>query len=482
MKTIVFFHRLELTDLYIDLAAELADRANIVHLAYSDTEYNRLVNMGLAEDVVHFKNEVRKIWSSTTDLNDEMLTAIDQAVIGQTNGAFTLNGLIQSDRGFVDLEYKECLKLALAYYIFWNQFVKDHSVDFILHETPSLLFNIMGVIVLGMHGGKYLYNVMVPTTPGNYDYLSFHGFDFTCSDIDDSIKKISAGDLVVDLEFCERYLDYFRKDLSVFLGSSISRNVNLLRLAAVSIRNTLRRVTNVKRYDKYIDNIDWWEQNRNMAWEKIVNTLGYKKSVKYDDFDANDDYYFYGFQLEPEAGVFYQGHGIYMNQVKLIQNIASQLPPKVILYVKDHPHDLGYREAIDYIRLNKVPNIKFVAPHIPAKQIMFSSRGVFTITGTAGFEAAMMGKNVYTFGKTFYSPCKNVTYIKNVRDIRNAVYSEGNKEYSDEECLYPFLTAFMHAKKEGLIDYYGGRAESYGVDLEQNKQKIGKDLLKKIYS
>ena len=139
------------------------------------------------------------------------------------------------------------------------------------------------------------------------------------------------------------------------------------------------------RYDKYIDNIDHWELRRDLAGQKIVNLLQYRAQVRFDAFDPSVPYYFYPFQLEPEAGVHYQGHGLYMNQVKLIQNIAAQLPPGAVLYVKDHPHDHGYRAAIDYLRLNHVPNIRLLDSHIPAKQVIAGARGVMTITGTAGF-------------------------------------------------------------------------------------------------
>lgn len=480
MKTIVLFHRLDLTDLYIDLSRELAGRMKIVHLAYSDSEVRRLEAASVEGPIIHFKDAVREICEGLDTPDPELLRQIDRAILEQTGGAFTLNGVIQSDRGFVSLSNEECLRLAAAYYLFWTAFLEDHDVDHILHETPSLVFNFIGVIACGARGGQYIYNVMVPSEPGRFDYLTMHGFDFTCSDLDHALAAVRRGEIPVDADRCKAFLADYRKDLSVFLGSSVSRNARPSRLIAATARNFARRLLRRSRYDKYIDNIDHWELRRDLAGQKIVNLLQYRAQVRFDAFDPSVPYYFYPFQLEPEAGVHYQGHGLYMNQVKLIQNIAAQLPPGAVLYVKDHPHDHGYRAAIDYLRLNHVPNIRLLHSHIPAKQVIAGAKGVMTITGTAGFEAALMGKSVYCFGKTFYSDCPQVTYIRNIRDLREAVYANEDRRYRDEEALYPFLTAFMAAKKEGLIDYYGGRASRYGIDLAENSRTIASSLLDRL--
>lgn len=479
MKTIVLFHRLDLTDLYIDLAKELRGQMNVIHLAYSDLEVEKLHTAGITDEIIHFKNEVRSRWSKIYTVSAELLRKIDGDLLEQTNGAFTLNGIIQSDRGFNLLTNQECLRLSAAYYEFWDELIQGRNVDYILHETPSLVFNFIGVILCTKYGGQYLYNVMVPSEPKEIDYLSMNGFDFTCDDLDEALDAVKRGDIKVDEQRCKEFLAEYRKDLTVFLGSSISRNTRFTKLLVISLRNVIRQRLQSNRYDRHVDNIEYWGLRKNDAWKKFVNLLQYRFQVNFSEFDLNCEYYFYPFQLEPEAGVHYQGHGIYMNQVKLILNIAAQLPSGTYLYVKDHPHDHGYREAVDYQRLTKIPNIRMLHSDIPAKQVIQGSRGVMTITGTAGFEAIMMGKQVYCFGKTFYSSCPQVTYIRNIRDLREKVYANEDVEYKDEETLYPFLTAFIAAKKEGLIDYYGGRASKYGVDLYENARKIARMLIDK---
>ncbi len=481
MKTIVLFHRLDLTDLNIDLAEQLHGKVNVIHLAYSDFEVQKLRAANIAGEIIHFKNEVRACWSKIDKVAPEWLSKIDADVLEQTGGSFTLNGIIQSDRGFNLLSNNECIRLSAAYYEFWDELIRDRGVDYILHEPPSLVFNFLGLILCSKYGGQYLYNIMVPSEPGTLGYLWMNGFDYTCDDLDQTLDTVQRGEIKIDEGRCRDFLAECRKDLTVYLGSSVSYDTRLPRLLLIALRNIVRRMLRSKRYDRHVDNIDYWELRQNLAWQKFINLLNYKFQVDFSEFDSKCEYYFYPFQLEPESVVLYQGHGIYTNQIKLIQNIAAQLPPGAYLYVKDHPHDHGYREAVDYQRITNIPNVRLLRSNIPAKKVIQHSRGVMTINGTAGFEAIMMGKQVYCFGKTFYSSCPQVTYIHNIRDLRKAVYANENIQYRDEETLYPFLTAYFSAKKEGLCDYYAGRSTKYGIDLKENARKISRAFLDKAY-
>ncbi len=473
----MLFHRLDLTKLYTALSVELDGKMNILHLAYSDHECKLLEDEGVVGHIVNFKSEVRAIWEKNESIDVSVLKAIDEEFIENTDGAFNLNGAIQSDRGFELLSYEESLKITISYYLFWKDYIESNEVDYILHETPSLMFNLIGVILCGNRGGKYLYNIMVPSKTGALEYLAMAGFDFTCPAIDIAYSKVENGTLPVQKRICEEMLSEYRKDLSVFLGSSISRNASVIRFASIAFRNWIRKKIKLRQLDISIDNVDYWDICRNVAWDKLINLFRYSLEVKFSDFNPDEQYFFYPFQLEPEAGVYIQGHGIYMNQVKLIQNIAAQLPPGVLLYVKDHPHDFGYRSASDYLSITKIPNIRLLKSNIPGKQVIYNSLGVMTITGTAGFEAIMLGKRVYAFGKTYYSKCPLVTYIRNIRDLRSCIYENSKLQVDDDRDLYPFLSAFLSAKRTGLIDFYGGRAEKYGVDLEQNATNIANAIL-----
>jgi hypothetical protein len=85
----------------------------------------------------------------------------------------------------------------------------------------------------------------------------------------------------------------------------------------------------------------------------------------------SDGFYFYPLHLRTRSGSgIHWADGIYSNQVKLIENIASQLPPGIMLYVKDHPHLMDIEMFWIIKCIQDIPNVKLQAPHLPGKKIV----------------------------------------------------------------------------------------------------------------
>jgi hypothetical protein len=480
MKTLALFHRLELTDMFAPLSKALAGKMNIVHVAYGDAEREMLRTYQVAGTVVTFKDEVRRLWDGEVDTGETALRAIDDDIIEQTDGAFNLNGAIQSDRGFTLLSYSECLRLTVVYYKFWGEFLSEHKIDYVMHEPTSQMMNFIGAVLCHKRGAQYVYHIMCAGDRGELNYLTMSGFDFSCPDLERQHRRYLTGEKAVDRERCGAYLEKFRKNFSVYLGGAISSKKSWTRLAAVSLRNRMRRLVFSGRYDRCTENIDYWSMLRDAGGQKLRNLIRYSREIEFSKFDPDVPYYYYPMHLEPEAVVLYHGHGLYRNQVKLVENIAAQLPPGALLYVKDHPHDFGYRSADDYKALQKVPNIRLIRHDVPGKRLIHHAIGVITITGTAGFEALLMGKQIYTFGKAFYSVCPRVQYIRNVRDLREALYRNRDVVYTDDADLYNFLSAYLETLNEGMTDYFAGRAAKYNIDLDRNIRRIAENFLRTV--
>ncbi|PUE42387.1 hypothetical protein [Limnohabitans sp. Bal53] len=475
MTSVVFFHRCELTDLFAPVSQCLHGEFQPVHLAYSATEAERLRELGFTAPVTIFKDEVKRLHPSSV-ADADTLKAIDDLFIQQSGGAFNLNGAIQSDRGFALLSLEEAQRLTVTYYRFWSEFLDRHDANIVLHETCSLMFNFVAAMLCAQRKGHYLYSIMALGLDKGYKHLLMSGFDFTCPDLDKALAAIESRRLQMDEPACRAYLDEFRSSFSVFLGGAFKRP-SLTRISLIALRNKLRQWVPGIPHDRVLDNIDYWSAKSNVAGRKLSNLRRYKKEVRFDAFDASQPYYFYPLHLEPEAVVLYHAHGLYANQVKLIQNIAAQLPPGVFLYVKDHPHDHGYRSADDYLALKSVPNIRLLETSISGKEIVAHSQGVITMTGTAGFEALLLGKPVFTFGKTFYSPAPGVELLRHVRDLRERLYAALERPPTTDAALYPYLTAYLHALHPGMTDYFAGRAVRYGLDLQDNARQVAEGLL-----
>ena len=478
MKTIVLFHRLELTEMYLLMSSTLSKNFKIIHLAYGREEYELLRKHGIVEPVHIFKNEIKKLWSLSKNPKDEELKNIDRDIFNNSNEAFNLNSAIQSDRGFSLLSYEECIKLTYVYYNFWNKFIFENQVNYVLHEPTSLMMNFICAIACKKNSAEYVYQIMCGGDNGEINHLIMVGTELTSPEILRRVKEFESGEKLINFDRAKSYLKKFRKDFSIYLGKNIKSKNSLIILALISVRNKIRSIFLRNKYHKVFDNIDYWNLRNDIAGTRLKNLISYRAKINFYTPEQSDKYYYFPMHLEPEAVVLYHAHGIYQDQIKLIKNIAAQLPPMVLLYVKDHPHDFGYRATLDYLSLQQVPNIRIIKSQIPGKVLIKNSIGVITIAGTAGFEGLLMGKPVYTFANTYYSLCKRVTYIKNIRDLKNALYARHNITYKDDVELLTFVAAYLESINSGMTDYFMGRAASYGLDPNINARKLTDAFIK----
>lgn len=480
MKTLCFLHRLELTDLFGPVAQSMPDDIRCVHLAYDRPEAEQLAAMGLA-DVPVFK-ELVKARLKDVPPGPERLAEIERDIVQATGGAFGLNAAIQSDRALSDLPYEDCLRLSDAYYSFWQHFIEDQGIDHILHETVSLLFNFMAAVALARRGGSYLYCIMAQAEPGEFRFMVMQGVELFSPDIARALalppgKRGAEGYTRDDLRI---FLQQFRASITTFFGGAVPQPVSRHRLLVNALLNLVRLQTRKSSLNPLMDSIEIWQLRQNQPARKLRNLRGYRRSVCFDAFDDRQTYWFYPLHLEPEAVVLYQAHGLYTNQVKLIENIAAQLPPGHLLCVKDHPHDIGYRDAADYRRLNAIPNIRLLPASVPGKLVIRHAFGVITIAGTAGFEAMLMRKPVVTFGRSFYTDYPGVRHLAHVRDLRVTLAGLTSSSLPGDEALLDFLEAYMAAIHPGMVSFFSGRAKKAGIDLERNARDVAAALVQTV--
>lgn len=476
MKTILFLDRAPLTVLYSKMTPHM-NGVKCIHVAYSQKDVDILSSYGIVPDYVYlelFKNEYDQ---ATYD--NQLLQSIDNEIIVNTNGRFNLNGAIQSDRGFTLLSYDECLRSVVAHYKVWSGIFNDNQVDLILHEPCSLFFNFLGCVMCKKQGGAFSYQVASLSDSYEYSYQNVINDDFTYPELQYLFNKYLSNKALVDVERCNSFLEKFRKEQGTFFGGVLNRRKSAFKLCIGAIKHKAISFRRKKHTNRIYNNIGYWQLTFNKSWEKLKNVLGYRfNKIKFESTVPDDEkFFFYPFHLEPEAVVMYLGDGIYKNQTKLIENIAASLPAGYYLYVKDHPHEYAYRDSIDYKRLMQVPNIRLFNQWISAKAIMSKAQGVITINGTAGFEAALLNKQVYCFGHNMYSFVSRVNYISNIRDLKPTIYNNINKQFNDDDELRAYVMAYLNSCHPGYTDCYSGGVFIDGFDYEENAKIIAANTL-----
>lgn len=105
---------------------------------------------------------------------------------------------------------------------------------------------------------------------------------------------------------------------------------------------------------------------------------------------------------EPEASLSVRSL-FYSNQLALIENISKSIPYNYTLVLKEHPQMSGLREISFYKRIERMPNAEIASVNVSSREIIDKCKMAITLTGTAGYEAALLGKPVLMFGTTIFN-------------------------------------------------------------------------------
>lgn len=475
MKNIILFSRCELVHLYGRLSPYLAESNNIIHIAYSDEEGNKLKSVYSIDNFINFHLEIRTIFENEKP-DPDLCNLIDKEIIEYTHGRFNLNSAIQSDRTFQYISYSNCLLLAQTYYKFWNNLISKENVNYLLHEPTSLFLNHIAAVVCKKHDAEYIAQIQV-YGENKHNYLIVSGDEGICTEI--LGKKSNSALTNIDRERVSNFLLDLRKSDDVFFSEIAKRKHSFLHLVASSVKILSKsakcRLNLMLHSFEPTEHLRLFFEIKGADISQIIrNWSSYFR--KYDEYIQDVNYYYYPMHLEPEAVVLYWGDGIYKNQVKLIENIAAQLPSGCYLYVKDHPHAGAYRDALDYQRIKAVPNVRLLNPALSGKLIIKNAIGVFTINGTSGLEALFNNKQVYTLGNSYYNKCKRVNYIANIKDLREVIYTNFNNIYEDDETLFEFVNSYLDSVHEGFIDYFLNYPKVFGIDEEKNIETVYRGL------
>ena len=479
MKKIVLFSRCELTHLYGRISTHLSEKYKVIHVGYSQSEVNILKHTYDIDNVICFNNEIVNIYKDKSYSEIE-LDDIDRVIIEQSRGRFNLNGAMQYDRTFEYLDYSSNLELVKIYFKFWDNFLKKSNIDFLVHEATSLFFNHIASVLGKENKAKYITCVQV-YGESEINFAVAEGDDGSFTEM-----KVYSSNDDIDIDRVTAFLDNFRPNSDTFFNIYIKKRnsfFNMLKFSIFSfskifIKYFYSRVKLIVNKYSILDHVEIFHLKSISFFKEIKNHYYYYYRLKYEESSLEENYYYYPLHLEPEAVVLYWGDGLYNNQVKLIENIAAQIPPDRFLYVKDHPHAGSYRDYEDYVKIKSISNVKLLEPSSNGKKVIAKSIGVITINGTSGFEALLLNKQVYTFGNCFFNQCKRVNYIKNIKDLRESLYLSRNLEYEDDDELFGFINLYLNSIHPGFTDYFIDFPKLIGVDEEINSKTVANELSK----
>ena len=136
------------------------------------------------------------------------------------------------------------------------------------------------------------------------------------------------------------------------------------------------------------------------------------KFFKYDKLEDIGKFAYFPLSVQPELSTNLWAP-IFTNLFELIRQIAISLPSGMTLVVKEHPIMLGRRTKKYYKKLQSLPNVKVINPNILTNDVINNNNCdlITNVSGTSGFEAALLGKKVIQFSDAFYKILPNVKIL-----------------------------------------------------------------------
>ena len=188
-----------------------------------------------------------------------------------------------------------------------------------------------------------------------------------------------------------------------------------------------------------------------------------------------EKYVYMPLHLIPESSVFVKA-SFYVDELNLIEQVSKSLPVGWKLYVKEHQAMLGERDVSFYKKAAELANVRVVQLNYykDPKPWITKSLGVVTITGTAAYEAALMGKKSIVFGDVPFSMIDGITRIRSFEDLPEAVRSFG--EVDNIHSAASYIHAVKAAGNEVKIFYLMDEAEEIFAGRHEESERFDSEL------
>lgn len=179
-------------------------------------------------------------------------------------------------------------------------------------------------------------------------------------------------------------------------------------------------------------------------------------------------YAFFGLHMQPEASVDVWAP-FFSNQIRVVELVSKSLPPTYKLMVKLHQSDVPNYSPEYLAALAKFPGVELVSPHADTREFVQRADLVFSVQGTMGLEAALLGKPVIMFGNILAGLFPSASMVGKMTDlpalVRTKLADPAPSRSDVIEALARFLVPFYPASDNDWTQIPDDRAIDGFVSL-----------------
>jgi len=192
-----------------------------------------------------------------------------------------------------------------------------------------------------------------------------------------------------------------------------------------------------------------WRMRNSVREEWQKETYRRVKKMSFSQL-RDTPFVFLGLHKQPEASVDVFGR-YYEDQLQNIENLWRALPQGWNLLIKEHSNAIGDRSTGFYKKIKSLPGVFLIDENTNSYEVMKQAKLVVTITGTLGYEAALMGIPSITLAPTFFNQlglCRQVTLADldryNLEEIAEQLKAQDNN-------LIPFSKYLLSNSFQGNV-------------------------------
>jgi hypothetical protein len=165
----------------------------------------------------------------------------------------------------------------------------------------------------------------------------------------------------------------------------------------------------------------------------------------------------------------------------MVEMLAHALPEGWRILVKEHGSHFLYFYRGSYSRspdfyddLVSLPQVDLVPVTFPAGELIRACQAVAVVTGTAGWEAVVLGKPALVFGHPWYKGCEGVFHTPTMAALAEAMEKVRQGCRPDPERLRRYVWALEQVGKRAYLEHVA--REITGISASENAQRLAQAL------
>lgn len=158
---------------------------------------------------------------------------------------------------------------------------------------------------------------------------------------------------------------------------------------------------------------------------------------------------YFPLHMQPEASLDIKG-APFTSQIEIVRAMARTLPVTHRLFVKEHGIALTRRDLNFYSSLAEIPGVRLIHPAADSMLLLQKASLTVTITGTAAYEAALLGWRAATIAPIFFDPIVELPRFDPFRQELGEILGSDPPRVDDDR-LVGFLAHVLANSYPGIV-------------------------------